>query len=434
MKRFIRILFVLSLILGSFTIFSAQDDETVNLRILWFDDNNENVVLRQILDKFEEDNPTISVEIDPVVASEINDRLRQEIDAGEAPDLARTNLPGLFIDDLLDIRPYLQDPEYWDENFNEGFLSSLRKDPSSNSLHGYPTDLTISAPFINRSMWEEAGVPIPSDILEAPTWNDWVLGALQVQAALNTNEREIYAMAFDRSGHRFWGPSLSFCATYVDPNDPGSEVNIDTQGFRDSINVFKNWHRDGLLPIDVWVGDSDTLVPATEFFIDNQAAFYFSGNWQLSRFYSEIGRTFEWEMVPNPVGPCGQTGMIGGNSMIALAGTEHPEEVGLLMDFLVSYPQLEAFYRDNLLLPGHLGMNENGIEYRALTDELKAFQSEISRAMPEAFALQFRNDSANIHGAIRKGLIDMLRYDLGEQGTINCVIHYLDSSDPCPQN
>lgn len=415
-------------------ILGAQDADEVSLRILWFDDNNESVVLREILNDFEAEYPNISVEIDLATASEVNDKLRNEIDSGEQPDIARTNLPGLFVENLLDIRPYVEDPTYWDDNFNSGFLASLRSDPTSDSLHGYPTDLTISAPFINRSLWEEAGVPIPSDTIDAPTWDDWIRGALMVQAALATADDEVYAMAMDRSGHRFWGPSLSYCATYVDANDPSSDVNIDTQGFRDALMMFKQLHDDGIMPMNVWNGDSDTTVPAAEFFIDQQLAFYFSGNWQLNRFYDEIGNDFRWQMVPNPVGPCGQTGMIGGNSMVAIAGTEHPEEVGLLMDYLASYEPLERFYRENLLLPGHLSMNQNGIEYDALANELKAFQIEISRAMPEAFALQFRTDSAVIHGAVRKSVVDMLQFDLSIDDTVACAEHYLTSTDPCQLN
>jgi alpha-1,4-digalacturonate transport system substrate-binding protein len=407
----------------------TPEEPTIRLRIFWFSDGSEELTLRQQRDAFEEQNPNITVEIVQMSAGDINANLQKAIRENDAPDLARTNVPGNFRDHLFDLRPYLQDPESWEQNFPPGFMASLRSDPRSNTLHGYPVDVTVSAPFINRDLWQEAGVPIPSDYSDEVTWDEWVTAASQVQAALTTEERRVYALAMDRSGHRFWGPSLSLCATYVDPLDPTSQPHIDTPGFREAATMLKSWHDAGLLPREVWEGNSDTLVPADEFFIDSQIALYFSGNWQLSKFKSKISN-FDWQPVPNPVGPCGSTGMIGGTAVIALKYTQHPEAVGKLVDFLTDYDNLSTFYQDNLLLPGHVGMNASGrkeLEYPELREELAGFQQQIGLAMPEAFALQYRPDSAILHESIRYGLIVMLRDDLSIDDTVYIIEQCIDA-------
>ena len=91
---------------------------TTDLRITWYDDGNEGQVLRDLLDRFEADNPDISVTVDTVAyASGILETLPLQLASGEGPDMARvTNLGGLS-EFYLDLRPYLDDPDYWEENF-----------------------------------------------------------------------------------------------------------------------------------------------------------------------------------------------------------------------------------------------------------------------------------------------------------------------------
>ena len=57
-------LFVILTLLASALPGLTQD--MVELRIRWYDDGNEGEVLRDLLDRFEADNPDISVEIDTV--------------------------------------------------------------------------------------------------------------------------------------------------------------------------------------------------------------------------------------------------------------------------------------------------------------------------------------------------------------------------------
>lgn len=410
-----------------------QADPPVRLRILWFDDARESVILQELVNEFNAENPGVEVEIELTIASEHHRLIEEGLRSGRVPHLVRTNEPTRHSEDLLDLRPYLEDPDAWAANFSPTFLASLRKSTDDDALYGFPTEVTLSAPFINRDLWEEAGVPIPSDDTDEVTWDEWIIAAGQVQGALQSNDREVYALAMDRSGHRFWGPSLSLCATYVDINDPFSDVTIDTPGFRDAAQRLKNWHDWGLTPLTVWMGTSDTTIPASEFFIDGKVAFYFSGSWQIGAFERQISE-FDWEVVPNPVGPCGQTGMVGGNTMVAMQGPGDEAWVGRLVDFLTRDENLERFYIENLLLPGHQGMIESGLTYTSSQEELETFRMALDNAAEEAYALQYRPDSSTIHGAIRRGLTDMLTENLSIDETVARVQSYLPSPPPQGSN
>jgi alpha-1,4-digalacturonate transport system substrate-binding protein len=88
---------------------AAQD--AVELRIAWYNDGVEGDVLRDLLDRFEAENPDIKVVVDTVAYQVILDNLPLQLEAGEGPDMARiTNLGGLS-KYFLDISPYV-DAEY----------------------------------------------------------------------------------------------------------------------------------------------------------------------------------------------------------------------------------------------------------------------------------------------------------------------------------
>ena len=84
--------------------------DMVELRIRWYDDGNEGEVLRDLLDRFEADNPDISVEIDTVPYRAILENLPLDLAAGEGPDMARVTDLGGLAEYYLDMTPYLSDP------------------------------------------------------------------------------------------------------------------------------------------------------------------------------------------------------------------------------------------------------------------------------------------------------------------------------------
>ena len=67
----------------------AASGDAVTLRITWYDDGNEGVILRELLDRFEADNPDIKVVVETVpYSSGILESLPLQLEAGEGPDVA----------------------------------------------------------------------------------------------------------------------------------------------------------------------------------------------------------------------------------------------------------------------------------------------------------------------------------------------------------
>ncbi len=331
----------------------AQD--VVELRMTWYADGNEDEVMRDLLDRFEMEHSDIRVVMDNVSYQEgILGALPVQLAAGEGPDMARvTNLGGLA-EYYLDLTPYLDDPDYWVESFGVG-LGWLQL-PGDSNISGLPTQLTVTGPFINRTLFEQAGVAVPSDSSDQVTWEEWAAAANEVAEILDIP----FPMAMDRSGHRFAGPAISMGAQYFD--DEGHPLIAGDEGFRAMAELFVNWHLDGTMPLEIWAANTG-YAGANEEFGNSQVVFYMSGSWQIGQFSDQIGDAFDWAAVPNPCGPGGCTGLPGGAWVVAIGDTEHPEEVARVMEYLASEEIQEEFYARTLFIPGHQGLLSKGMEF-----------------------------------------------------------------------
>lgn len=355
------------------------------LRITWYNDGNEGEVLRDLLDRFEADNPDIKVIIDTVdYASGIQQTLPIQLEAGEGPDMARVTQLGIVAKYMLDLRPYLSNPEYWEANFGP-FLKWMQAEPGGNAIPGFMTQLTVTGPFINRTLFEQAGVPVPSDSSDQVTWQEWADAARQVAEATGA-----FAMAMDRSGHRLAGPAVSMGAKYF--NAEGYPALVGDQGFKDMAQLMVDWHADGTMVPEVWIGSAGSYQAAAPYFINGQLVFYMAGSWQVGNFNTNIGDAFDWEAVPNPCGPAACTGMPGGAALVAINTTKHPEAVARVMEYLTSEEVMSEFYARTLFIPGHLGLAEKGVEFQAELPQtiksLSVFSTEVGKLAPLAYDLQ----------------------------------------------
>ena len=177
---------------------SAADAQEI--RFMCSQDGNECEVSRDILDRFEAENPDIKVIVDTVPYQAILESLPVQLAAGEGPDLARVTDLGGLSQYYLDLTPYV-DAAYWEENFG-GTLDWYRKGPDDQGIYGMMTQLTITGPYINKTLFDQAGVEVPAADAD---WETWAAAAKEVAEATQTP----FPMAMDRSGHRIAGPAIS---------------------------------------------------------------------------------------------------------------------------------------------------------------------------------------------------------------------------------
>jgi len=364
------------------SVLATSASAQTELRMTWYNDGNEGEVMRGLLDGFEAAHPDITVTLDEVPYAAILEGLPVQLAAGLGPDLARVTDLGGLSEYYLDLTPYVSNPDYWEANFGP-FLEWLRPTGNDSAISGFMTQLTVTGPYVNRTLFEQAGVDMPG---EGATWSDWAAAVNEVASALDIP----IPMAWDRSGHRVAGPAISMGAQMFDAD--GNPALVD-QGLMDMATMLYDWHQDGTMSAELWGSVSgSTYLGANEDFANAQVVMYMSGSWQIPQFAETIGDAFDWWAVPAPCGSVACTGMPGGAALVALSGTEHPEEVGILMEYLSSEAVLAEFYGQTLFIPGHIGLAAGGVEFATedprARHALETFAGAVPGISPIAFDLQ----------------------------------------------
>ena len=106
----------------------------------------------------------------------VNENLPVQLAAGQGPDIARVVDLGGIAAHALDLRPHLKDAAYWEQNFGP-FLGWMRTPGNTNAIPGFMTQLTVTGPLVNKTLFEQAGVALPG---EKATWEDWAKAAKAV--------------------------------------------------------------------------------------------------------------------------------------------------------------------------------------------------------------------------------------------------------------
>ncbi|MBL8700570.1 MAG: carbohydrate ABC transporter substrate-binding protein [Alphaproteobacteria bacterium] len=366
------------------------------LRIMWYSDGNEGDVIRDLLDRFEKQNAGVKINLDRVPYKSILEQLPALLDSGQGPDLARVTDLGGLSRHYLDIAPYVANAAYWTENFG-GVLPWTRPAGQTSGIHGLMTQLTLTLPFVNATLFEQAGVPIPA---EGATWADWAKAARLVAEKVKAP----IPIAMDRSGHRVGGFAISMGAKLFNGDQPA----LVDDGFKAAAKTLFDWHRDGTMPRTIWGAVGGTAYRgANEEFANGQVVLYVSGTWQIPQFAKTIGSGFDWHAVANPCGPGGCTGMPGGAALVPIKTTKQPQLVGRLLDWLASEPIYAEYHARTLFLPAHVGLAKKGIAFQ--TDVAQARKSleiataQVAKTSPIAFRYQgYANNRAMFNATISR--------------------------------
>lgn len=351
-----------------------------DVRIMWYSDGVEGEVLKDLMSRFMQKNPDINVIIDNVSYSTIQEQLPIQLQAGQGPDIARVTNLKTQSDNWLDLTPYLTDAQYWRDNY--GDQADWMRPDGSKAITGFMTQITLTGGYANKTLFEQAGVPLPGP---KATWDEWMAAAKKVA----DNQKVPMAAAMDRSGHRISGPNISYGAKYIGADD--KPVPVD-QGMKDFISRFVKWNTDGTMAKDVWVSAAGTTYrAAADDFINGQLVYYYSGNWQIPNFAAKIGNAFDWVATGSPCGPAACSGMPGGAGLVAIKYTKHPKEVARVMDYLASAPIVKEFSERTLFLPANKQVVAQGLQFKSdnplVNDALSAFVKASASTAPTALKM-----------------------------------------------
>ena len=364
------------------SVFVAPQGLAVDIRITCYSDGSECPSQKEMSAEFMKQNPDIRVIIDEVPYSAILQSLPVQLAAGNGPDIARVTAFGTLEQYFLDLRPHLKDADYWDKEFGKQ-LPWLRNGAQDNGIYGLPTQTTVTAAIVNKTLFEQANVPLPGP---TATWDEWAAAADKVAKATKVP----FGMAWDRSGHRFAGPAISYGAKYFKPDGTPDVVD---DGFKAMASKFVGWANSGTIDKDVWVSSSGGgYRDAFSDFQNGQIVLYYSGSWQLRRLIDQIGDGFDWVVVGNPCGPAACAGMPGGAIFAAFKQSKNPEAVARYLDWFAQPQRYAELMAKTANIPAQAELQASGTVKYELTPAgnaaMQAFATAATKVPPLAYQLQ----------------------------------------------
>lgn len=352
------------------------------LRVQCYSDGNECEVTGEIARRFEAANAGAKIVIDKVPYKAVVETLPVQLAAGEGPDIGRVTDLGGLNKYYLDLTPHLTPARQkaWADNF-ASTLPWFRAGPADKGIYGLMSQLTVTGAYVNKTLFEQANVPMPGD---KATWDEWMAAANKVAKATKTP----FAMAMDRSGHRFAPLAVAYGAKLFDANG----VPVVDAGYQTAVKKFVEWHKAGLMPKEVWGGVGGSQYrDAFEEFANGRVVVYYSGSWQIKRMDNQVTKSFHWTVAPAPCGPAACTAMPGGAAFVAFKRTKQPALAAKFLDFLAQDANYKELMARTENIPASLAVAKAGVQYKVSAlagTALDVFVADVPKIAKPNYALQ----------------------------------------------
>jgi len=160
----------------SVALLAVSGSALAEIRVMCYQDGTECEVTADLIKRYERQNPGAKVNLDVVPYKTVVEQLPIQLAAGQGPDIARLAEIGGLSKNYIDISPYLRDRKYWDTNFGST-LPWMRNKDGDKGIYGFLSQLTMTGPFVNKTLFDQAKVALPGP---KATWEEWVDAARKV--------------------------------------------------------------------------------------------------------------------------------------------------------------------------------------------------------------------------------------------------------------
>ncbi len=312
---------------------------------------------KRVIREFEAANPCIQV--NTVRLSDDHEARLLEIASGTAPDLVGVDSTDLFRSVLLgglkDLTPFLKadldfkpatlfDPVAWKTGFVAGLPVAIVKDYST------------SAFYINTTLFEQNGIPIPQD--GKWTYDDFLDDARLL--TIDRNGNNATSPDFDPDNVVIWGTSLPWWdggsgwwrgfqnLLYAWGAHTISPDGLTTEGYLNSPQAIQAWawysdliHVYHVAP-DISLLDSQQTTNE-DLFMDHRLAIAgsFWGPWYREMFNEKP--LLKWQVVPLPAGPAGHKSAMMWMGWGINPNTQYPQQAWTLLKWLTTDPGQGVF-------------------------------------------------------------------------------------------
>lgn len=338
----------------------------------------------------------VTVEIVDLANPDLPTKLKNAAQANDLPALARVGgVDPVWKDATVDLAPVTEGSDINTD------LAAI--DPDGKVL-SIPTDVTAVGMFINKTLFDQAGVAYPTIDDEPWTWDEYVAAVKDVQAKTGTT----YGMVVDRSSHRLKAFFYEFGSEWFQPDESGEFSTNDAT--KEALEYFASLNDDKFMPRSVWLSDDDP----NALFKSGDVVSYMSGSWQIADFAVNIA-DFEWASVPMPAQPVRTTNFGNAANIVVFDGTGQEDAALAFVEWLYEPENYRELAEKSGFLPAIDGLE---VTYASHPEAFELYNEEIASSAPIVGEIKQMDLAYEIEGMATEGdpvRDETVKYLNGEQ-------------------
>ncbi|WP_214690845.1 MULTISPECIES: sugar ABC transporter substrate-binding protein [unclassified Exiguobacterium] len=339
----------------------AGADGKVELTFMFRGNPEELKAYQATVKRFEEANKDVKVTMVQTAPDQYDTKLKSAIAGRKIPDVFFYNPAQVkaYVNSgvLLDITETVETSEdvklddIWEKGVDKYRFDG--KTLGEGAIYGLPKDLGPFALGYNKTMFEDAGIPLP-DKDKPYTWDEFVDVAKQLTKDTNGDGKmDQYGTGFNVN----WALQPFVWSNGADwINEDGTKVTIDDPKFIEALQFFVDQQlKHGITPS---IGETQTL-DTYQRWLKGQLAFFPVGPWDMAAFKEQL--KFEYDLLPWPAGSTGKaSGWVGSLGIGVGSTTKHKEEAAELAMYLSADQEgQQALVDAQVQLPNSMEIADN---------------------------------------------------------------------------
>ncbi|RPI82961.1 MAG: sugar ABC transporter substrate-binding protein [Chloroflexi bacterium] len=304
----------------------AAQNEPVTIKVvsfLTYDENKEGAEAA-VVKAFQAAHPEINVEFQLLPYADYFTSLKTWVVGGTAPDVASLDLAMLQemagSGSLVDLNPLVTSTGY---DLSAYYNSTLQMFQNKGGQYGLPASYSNVVLYYNKKLFDEAGLPYPTDDMD---WDTFVDYAKKLTKDTNGDgNNDIFGTS------RLWWPYYLLFNDATPFNADATECTLTDQKAVDGFQAMVD------LTLNYKVAPSSKDLAAQDdwhMFEGGRIAMYPIGPWSISEF-NDVIVDFDWDAVPLPSGPSGEKAtFLFGNAYSILSASKQQEAAFTFMQFV----------------------------------------------------------------------------------------------------
>lgn len=390
---------------------AEQPKENVTLDFIWFTDGVEGDVMKSIIAEYQKENPHVTINLNEVAYADLDTKLKTMIAGGRPPALARVTNPGGYVNQALDLTPYVGDVDEFMSQFMESVKPYYYIDEKIVSV---PMEVTANGLIYNKTLFDKAGVQVPQSPDEIWTWDEFKAALKEVMDKGGAR----HGMVWDFTPHRWSTMLYQFGGSIF--NEDGTAAAINNEAGVEAVEYFVQLHKEGLMPESVWLGGENP----NNLFRSGTVAAHWSGNWMISN-YKDI-ENFEWGVTYMPKG-VQRSSVPGGKYIMAFQGSGVEEEAVKFIQYVSSKEVNAKYTSESFFISSRVDNAE--LEYEFGSEMFAIFADELNNT-PTAAAMDWSKQDIvpKFQNDLRDAIVEVLAGSKTAQEALDEVAEIINNA------